>query len=49
MGDNRDRSLDSRTFGPVAEDRVIGVVTAVLFPRTAHCGGGGSGKRCDEG
>jgi len=29
MGDNRDRSLDSRHFGPVERDRIVGRATAV--------------------
>jgi len=29
MGDNRDRSLDSRHFGPVARNRIVGRATAV--------------------
>lgn len=30
MGDNRDNSLDSRAFGPVPRDRIIGKVIAIL-------------------
>jgi len=29
MGDNRDRSLDSRQFGPVQRERIVGRATAV--------------------
>ena len=29
MGDNRDHSLDSRHFGPVARDQIVGQATAV--------------------
>jgi signal peptidase I len=29
MGDNRDRSLDSRHFGPVARERIVGRATTV--------------------
>jgi signal peptidase I len=29
MGDNRDRSLDSRQFGPVRRERIVGRATAV--------------------
>jgi signal peptidase I len=32
MGDNRRDSLDSRCFGPVARDRLIGKAEVVLFP-----------------
>ncbi|KZR86630.1 nickel-type superoxide dismutase maturation protease [Synechococcus sp. MIT S9504] len=34
-GDNQDESTDSRHFGPVPLDRVIGVVTAVI-PSTSR-------------
>ncbi len=36
LGDNRRGSTDSRTFGPVAQSRVVGV--AVLVLRVPHCG-----------
>lgn len=36
LGDNRGGSTDSRTFGPVAESRVVGV--AVLVLRLPHFG-----------
>lgn len=32
MGDNRENSADSRYFGPVEEDSVIGIVFARYFP-----------------
>jgi hypothetical protein len=32
MGDNRDDSVDSRRYGPVAADRVRGVGVAVVYP-----------------
>jgi signal peptidase I len=32
MGDNRGRSVDSRKFGPVDEDDVVGCVVAVAWP-----------------
>ena len=32
MGDNREDSADSRYFGPVEEDSVIGIVFARYFP-----------------
>ncbi len=34
VGDNLPVSLDSRTFGPVREDRIIGRVEAVIWPPT---------------
>jgi signal peptidase I len=34
MGDNRDDSLDSRAFGPVPLDDVIGHVVGVVWPPT---------------
>lgn len=38
MGDNRNNSGDSRVFGPVNEDRVIGVAFAIYWP-LGHLGG----------
>jgi signal peptidase I len=32
MGDERDNSLDSRTFGPVPEDRIVGRVALRIWP-----------------
>jgi signal peptidase I len=32
MGDNRDVSLDSRTFGPVPLDSIIGEVLLRFYP-----------------
>lgn len=32
MGDNRDNSLDSRSFGPVDVDEIVGVLGVRLFP-----------------
>lgn len=32
MGDNRDGSTDSRTYGPVERDRIRGVAVAVVYP-----------------
>jgi signal peptidase I len=32
MGDNRPRSGDSRGFGPVAEDQIVGKVICVMWP-----------------
>ena len=37
MGDNRGRSVDSRKFGPVDEDDVVGCVVAVAWP-PSHAG-----------
>jgi signal peptidase I len=34
LGDNRGDSVDSRTFGPLPADRIVGRVTFLLFPRT---------------
>lgn len=34
MGDNRDDSLDSRIFGPVEKERILGSANLVLFPFT---------------
>jgi signal peptidase I len=30
MGDSRDNSMDSRAFGPVSQDRIVGKVTKIL-------------------
>lgn len=32
LGDNRDNSIDSRKFGAVSEENIIGTVNFVLFP-----------------
>jgi len=32
MGDNRERSRDSRFFGAIAEDSVVGRAVAVVYP-----------------
>ena len=32
MGDNRAHSVDSRTFGPIDADLIVGVVAARLWP-----------------
>ena len=32
LGDNRDESIDSRTFGPVSLDRVVGTVLVRFWP-----------------
>jgi signal peptidase I len=34
LGDNRPKSQDSRTFGPLQEDRVIGVVNVRAWPKS---------------
>ena len=34
MGDNREVSLDSRTFGCFSKDKILGSVNLVLFPFT---------------
>jgi signal peptidase I len=38
MGDNRTGSQDSRYFGPVAEDQVLGRAVAVFWPWSHHHG-----------
>ena len=38
LGDNRDASLDSRFFGPVAEPMLIGRAIAVLWPAATAVG-----------
>ena len=35
MGDNRDRSSDSRAWGVLTEDRIIGKAFLRLFPPSA--------------
>lgn len=32
MGDNRDRSVDSRRFGPLARDRIVGIAACIAGP-----------------
>jgi len=32
LGDNRDESTDSRRYGPVRRDAIVGVAVAVVFP-----------------
>ena len=32
MGDNRENSLDSRSFGPVKKDHIIGTTDLIIFP-----------------
>ena len=32
LGDNRENSLDSRKFGPVKRDQILGKTHYVLFP-----------------
>ncbi len=32
MGDNRENSSDSRVFGPIVEDTVIGRAFSVMWP-----------------
>ncbi len=32
LGDNRDQSTDSRRYGPVRKDAIVGVAVAVVFP-----------------
>jgi signal peptidase I len=32
MGDNRGRSMDSRVFGPVKEDKLVGRAFLLIWP-----------------
>jgi signal peptidase I len=32
MGDNRNLSVDSRVFGPVPEDDIVGRVFVIMWP-----------------
>jgi len=32
MGDNREDSLDSRYFGPVKKDNIVGNTNFIIFP-----------------
>ena len=34
MGDNRENSLDSRYFGPVDKEQILGNTNFVIFPFT---------------
>ena len=49
MGDNRARSVDSRRYGPVGEDAVLGVLAARIWPPRLSAGAaaakGGGGRR----
>lgn len=38
MGDNRTRSLDSRTFGPISRDEIVGRAFVIIWP-TSRWGG----------
>lgn len=38
MGDNRHNSIDSRYWGPVQEDKIIGVASTILFSNTDNGG-----------
>ncbi len=38
MGDNRDKSFDSRFFGPVPQDRVVGRAVSVFWPSDRFSG-----------
>ena len=32
LGDNRNNSLDSRTFGPIKKDKILGKTNMIIFP-----------------
>ncbi len=32
LGDNRENSLDSRSFGPVKKDAILGITNVIIFP-----------------
>jgi signal peptidase I len=38
MGDNRSRSLDSRSFGPISRDEIVGKAFVIIWP-TSRWGG----------
>jgi signal peptidase I len=38
MGDNRNRSQDSRSFGPISEDAIVGKAFVVLWPPSNWAG-----------
>lgn len=38
MGDNRQRSLDSRSFGPVTRDEIVGKAFVIIWPSSRWSG-----------
>ena len=38
MGDNRARSLDSRSFGPISRDEIVGRAFVIIWPTSRWSG-----------